>query len=83
MKTVIITGSARGFGYEMIKLFRHNNFNTVLCDINNDALLEAKEKLNLISYSSVSDSENVMFVEIGNILKDYPLSPNNHICHWQ
>ena len=37
MKTVIITGSARGFGYEMIKLFRHNNFNTVLCDINNDA----------------------------------------------
>ena len=45
MKTVIITGSARGFGYEMIKLFRHNNFNTVLCDINNDALLEAKENL--------------------------------------
>lgn len=42
--------------------------------------LEAKEKLNLISYSSVSDSENVMFVEIGNILKDYPLSPNNQIA---
>lgn len=45
MKTVIITGSARGFGYEMIKLFRHNNFNTVLCDINEEALKTAKENL--------------------------------------
>lgn len=45
MKTVIITGSARGFGYEMIKLFRKANFNTVLCDINEEALKNAKENL--------------------------------------
>ena len=45
MKTVIITGSARGFGYEMIKLFRNNNFNTVLCDINEESLKIAKENL--------------------------------------
>ena len=45
MKTVIITGCARGFGYEMIILFRHNNFNTVLCDINLEALKTAKENL--------------------------------------
>lgn len=45
MKTVVITGSARGFGYEMIKLFRKANFNTVLCDINEEALKDAKEKL--------------------------------------
>ena len=45
MKTVIITGSARGFGYEMIKLFRKANFNTVLCDINEEALKNAKESL--------------------------------------
>ena len=36
MKTVVITGSARGFGLEMLKLFRENNFNTVICDINED-----------------------------------------------
>lgn len=45
MKTVIITGSARGFGYEMIKLFRKNNFNTVICDIDENALKTAKEEL--------------------------------------
>ena len=38
MKSVVITGSARGFGFEMIKLFRKNNFNVVLCDINTQAL---------------------------------------------
>ena len=38
MKTVVITGSARGFGYEMIKLFRKNNFNVVLCDISKSDL---------------------------------------------
>ena len=45
MKTVVITGSGRGFGYEMIKLFRHSDFNTVLCDVNEDALKNAKETL--------------------------------------
>jgi NAD(P)-dependent dehydrogenase (short-subunit alcohol dehydrogenase family) len=45
MKTVVITGSARGFGYEMIKLFKNNNFNTVLCDINEESLKQAKEVL--------------------------------------
>ena len=26
MKTVVITGSGRGFGLEMLKVFRKNNF---------------------------------------------------------
>lgn len=38
MKTVVITGSARGFGFEMAKLFRVNNFNVVLSDINEQGL---------------------------------------------
>ena len=38
MRTVVITGSARGFGYEMIKLFRKNDFNVVLCDVSLDNL---------------------------------------------
>lgn len=45
MKTVVITGSARGFGYEMIKLFRENGFNTVLCDVNEESLNQAKINL--------------------------------------
>ena len=45
MKTVVITGSANGFGYEMIKLFRQNNYNIVLTDINEESLIIAEAKL--------------------------------------
>jgi len=48
MRTVVITGSARGFGYAMIELFRKKNFNVVLCDINEESLEEAKNKLDKI-----------------------------------
>lgn len=48
MKTVVITGSARGFGYEMLKVFRENNFNTVICDINESLLKEAEKDLKII-----------------------------------
>ena len=34
MKTIIITGSARGFGYSMAKYFYENNNHIVICDIN-------------------------------------------------
>ena len=50
MRTVVITGSARGFGYEMIKLFRKNDFNVVLCDVSLDNLNIAKEKLELMDH---------------------------------
>lgn len=49
MKTVVITGSARGFGYAMIELFRKNDFNVVLCDINEESLKEAFENLKKIN----------------------------------
>ena len=32
-ETVVITGSARGLGYEMAKCFRKRNFNVVISDI--------------------------------------------------
>ena len=50
MKTVVITGSARGFGYAMIELFRQRNFNVVLCDVNEESLKDAKKKLEDIKY---------------------------------
>ena len=33
MKTVVITGSARGLGLEMAKEFRKNEFNVVISDL--------------------------------------------------
>ena len=51
MKTVVITGSARGFGYAMIERFYQNNYNVVLCDINHEELEKAKNKLDGISSS--------------------------------
>ena len=48
MKTVVITGSARGFGYEMLKLFRENNYNVVVCDVNEEYVKEALNNLNKI-----------------------------------
>ena len=45
MKTVVITGSARGFGYAMLEDFYRNNFNVVICDINEEELKKAKEKI--------------------------------------
>ena len=49
MKTVVITGSARGFGYAMLELFYQKNCNVVLCDINEEELQKAKERLEKIS----------------------------------
>lgn len=52
MKTVVITGSARGFGFEMAKIFRKNNFNVVLCDLNITDLEKANEILSYIQSES-------------------------------
>ena len=45
MKTVVITGSARGLGYEMAKCFRIKNFNVVISDLFKKDLEDAKDKL--------------------------------------
>ena len=47
MKTVVITGSARGLGLEMAKVFRKNNLNVVISDINEEQLLIAKKELEI------------------------------------
>ena len=49
MKTVVVTGSARGFGYEFVRLFRKRDYNVVVCDISKTALKEAKNNLLEIS----------------------------------
>ena len=48
MKTVVITGSTRGLGFEMAKLFRQNNWNVVLNGVNAERLEKALETLRAI-----------------------------------
>jgi len=45
MKTVVITGSARGLGFEMAKCFRIKNFNVVISDLFKKDLEDAKDEL--------------------------------------
>lgn len=45
IKTVVITGSARGFGYEMAKVFKQHNFNIVLSDINEELLQKSVKEI--------------------------------------
>ena len=48
MKTVVITGSARGFGYAMTEEFLKKGYNVVVCDINEEEIKKACEKLSTI-----------------------------------
>ena len=43
MKTVVITGSARGLGFEMAKLFRRANLNVVISDLKEETLKKAQK----------------------------------------
>ena len=53
MKTVVITGSARGLGFEMAKVFRKNGVNVVLSDLDLDKLNSSKDDLEKINSSSL------------------------------
>ena len=53
MKTVVITGSARGLGLELAKVFRQNNLNVVISDLNEEKLQIAKQELEKIKSEAV------------------------------
>lgn len=65
MKTVVITGSARGLGLEMAKVFKKNNFNVVISDLMLDNLDSAKKILEDIKTDSkvLSVNCNVTYKE--------------------
>jgi len=67
MKTVVITGSARGLGFEMAKLFKKNNLNVVISDLNLDNLKRAKEQLDKI------ESESTVEYTVCNVTKSKDL----------
>ena len=45
MKTVVITGSARGLGFNMARFFREYDYNVVISDLKEENLIKAKEEL--------------------------------------
>ena len=53
MKTVVITGSARGLGLEMAKVFRKNNVNVVISDLSEEQLELASLELNKIESEAI------------------------------
>ena len=61
MKTVVITGSARGLGFEMAKVFKKNNYNVVISDLKEESLINAKEELDKI------DSESIVEYQVCNV----------------
>jgi len=84
MKTVVITGSARGLGLEMAKDFRRNNYNVVISDLNNDNLKNAIAILNEIKSNGqigykVCDVTKSKDIED---LIDYASSEFNNIDIW-
>ena len=70
MKTVVITGSARGLGFEMAKEFINNNFNVVISDINIDNLKEASNKLNNTNYVKCDVTNSNDIVNLINFTKE-------------
>lgn len=49
VKTVVITGSSRGFGYAMLELFAKAGCNVVVCATKEKEIAEAEKKLNSLN----------------------------------
>lgn len=67
LKTVVITGSTRGLGFEMAKEFKNNDFNVVVCGTSDAGIEKAIDELNKVAGNgellgvkcNVSNSEEV------------------------
>ena len=84
MKTVVITGSARGLGYNMARFFREYNYNVVLSDLNEEKLKLAKEELEKtpseaqITYTTC----NVSKIEELQVLMDFAVEKFGEVDIW-
>ena len=74
MKNVVITGSARGLGFAMAKLFRENDYNVVISDLNEDNLKNSKDELEKI------DSKGSVSYKVCNVTKSSDLQELIDFC---
>lgn len=63
MKTVVITGSARGLGFCMAKLFREADYNVIISDLNEEKLENSKKELEKI------DAKGKVSCKVCNVCK--------------
>ena len=84
MKTVVITGSARGLGYNMARFFREYNYNVVISDLNEEKLVTAKESLEkYIGEGKISYKVcNVSNIEELQTLMDFAISEFEKVDIW-
>ena len=78
MKTVVITGSARGLGLEMAKVFKKNNYNVVISDLSEENLQLAIEKLNNISSKSTATYKVCNVTKVEDIKNLITFSKENY-----
>ena len=83
MKTVVITGSARGLGFNMARFFREYGYNVVISDLKEENLIKAKEEL-----EKTESKGKVVFktcnVSVFNELQELPSSSilaQTSFCH--
>ena len=80
MKTVVITGSARGLGFNMARYFREYHYNVVISDLKEENLIKAKEELEktksdgellykVCNVSKLNEVESLMKFTIDNFKK--------------
>ena len=64
-KTILITGSNQGIGFELAKFFCEKGYNIILCARNKKKLLNASTKLNLLK-----KKEQIIFSKNLNIASE-------------
>ena len=70
-KVVIITGSARGIGFEIGKHFAESGAKVVLSDINEESVKDAAESLKKLGFDSIGIKADVTKEEdIVNMVKE-------------
>lgn len=84
MKTVVITGSARGLGFEMAKLFRQANLNVIISDLKEETLKKAQKTLEELKGEGKVEycACNVTYSEDIQTLIDFTIEKFGQIDIW-
>ena len=84
MKTVVITGSARGLGLNMAKFFREKGYNVVISDLNEENLKNAKKELENIKSKSKVEYKvcDVSKLEDNKKLMEFTISKFKAVDIW-